>query len=176
MKQFIKAATFILLLGAFLSFFSCAKVKIPIVIPYTPSGFTIEITTPPAGGLNPAGKKDFNKAAIDNAVAQFLKDKNIAVANITAIDLTDLTAEIIGNTALDFGDIDSGVFNLGGSDVATVTKPPTGKKASYTIVKPNVLAILTASTTSYSLSITTNKPTPAATIQVKYSVNITYTL
>ena len=87
MKQFIKAATFILLTGAFLSFFSCAKIQIPIVIPYSPPNFTIEITTPTVGGTNPAGTKVFSKNAIDNAMLKFLKDKNISVGKIASIDL-----------------------------------------------------------------------------------------
>jgi hypothetical protein len=175
MKQFLKVATWVFLSGAFLPFFACDK-KLPVVvIPYTPSSFTVDITTPTVGGTNPAGTKVFAKDAIDNAVATFLKGKNIAVASITAIDITELSAEI-QNSALDFGDVTSSTFNLGGADVATFSGGVTGKKVTYKVVKPNVLAILTADKTSYSLSLTTNKATPAATVLVTYTVNISYSL
>jgi hypothetical protein len=172
MKQFIKFSTFAVLALTLFTITSCGK--IPIEIPYSPPGFTIEITVPTVGGTNPAGTKVFSKDQIDNAVTNFLKDKGVATTSISSIDLTSLTAEIGAGSTLDFGDVTSGAFNLGGVDVATITSPPAGKTASYKIINANVLTAMLAPKTSYSLSITTNKATPAATLTIKYGLKITY--
>jgi hypothetical protein len=172
MKQFIKFSTFAILTLALFTITSCGK--IPIEIPYSPTGFTIDITVPTVGGTNPAGTKVFSKDQIDNAVLTFLKDKNIATTSISSIDLTSLTAEIGAGSTLDFSDMTSAAFNLGGVDVAKLTNPPAGKTANYTITNSNVLSAMLAPKTSYSLSITTNKATPAATVTIKYGLKITY--
>jgi hypothetical protein len=172
MKQLIKFPIFAAFALAFFSVISCGK--IPIEVPYSPTGFVIELTTPTVGGTNPAGTKVFAKDQIDNAVTKFLTDKGISTTSISSIDLTSLTATIGAGSTLDFGDMTAGAFNLGGVDVATITNPPAGKTATYKITNANVLSAMLAPKTSYSLSVTTNKPTPAATITVNYGLKITY--
>ena len=168
MKQLLKISLFAVLVMSLFTFGTCDKLK-TVVLPYSGS-YVIDLTA------NPAGTKTFGKTDIDNAVAKLLKDKGISTTNVSAIELTSVTAEIPSTSTLDFGDVTSAAFNLGGSDVATVTSPPAGKTATQKIVKSNLLAILLADKTSYSLTITTNKATPAATVTVKYAVNISYTL
>lgn len=168
MKQLLKISLFAVVAMSLFTFGTCDNLK-TVVLPYSGS-FGVDLTA------SPAGTKSFGKADIDNAVATFLKDKGISTTNVTAIELTTVTAEIPSTSTLDFADMTSAVFNLGGNDVANITSPPAGKTATYKIIKADVLAILLAAKTSYSLTATTNKATPAATVTVKYAINISYKL
>ena len=166
MKQLLKISLFAVLTMSLFTFGTCKKAT--VVVPYTGT-FNVALTA------NPAGTKTFG-SSIDNAVVTFLKDKGIATTNVSSIELTGVVATIPSTSTLDFADLTSAVFNLGGTDVANITSPPAGKTATQKVIKTDLLAILLAAKTSYSLTVTTNKATPAETITVKYSVNIGYSL
>lgn len=166
MKQLLKITAFAVLT---MSLFTFGKCKNDLVIPYTGT-FNVDVTA------NPAGTKTFAKADIANAVATFLKDKNISTANVSSIELESVKAEIPATSTLDFADLTSASFSLGGTEVSTITSPPAGKTATQKVVKTDVKALLLADKTSYSLTVVTNKATPATTIVVKYTVNIGYSL
>ena len=167
MKQLLKISLFAVLTMSLFTFGTCKKAT--VVVPYTGT-FNIALTA------NPAGTKSFGQASIDNAVITFLKDKGISTTNVSSIELTSVVATIPSTSTLDFADLTSAVFNLGGTDVSSITAPPAGKTATQKVIKTDLLAILLAAKTSYSLTVTTNKATPAETVTVKYSVNIGYTL
>lgn len=169
MKQLLKMSLFAVLTMTLFTFGLCDDAK-TIILPYSGT-FTVNVTASAA-----AGTKTFEKTAIDNAVATFLKDKNISTTNVSSIELTSVTAEIPSTSTLDFADMTSAVFNLGGTDVANITNPPAGKTATQKVIKADVLALLLAEKTSYKLTVVTNKATPAADVVVKYAINIGYKL
>jgi hypothetical protein len=168
MKQLLKMTAFAVLA---MSLFTFGKCKNDLVIPYTGS-FDVVLTA------NPAGTKTFGKTDIENAVVKFLTDKKISTTNVSSIELESVVATIPAGSALDFSQLSSATFSLGGTDVAEIKTPPalSGKTLTQKVIKADVKAILLATKTSYGLSVTTNTATVAETVKVAYTVNIGYTL
>ena len=167
MKLLLKFSAFAILTMALFTFGTCKDTT--LVLPYSGS-FDVVLTA------NPAGTKTFSKDQITNAVVTFLTDKKISITNVSSIELTSVVATIPSTSTLDFGDLTSASFSLGGTEVANVTNPPAGKTLTEKVVKTNVKAELLANTLSYGLTLVTNKATPAETVKVNYSVNIGYSL
>ena len=167
MKQLLKFSTFAILTMALFTFATCKNPT--VVLPYSGS-FDVAVT---AGA---AGTKTFSKDQIANAVVTFLTDKKISTANVSSIELTSVVATIPATSTLDFGDMSSASFSLGGTEVANITSPPAGKSLTQKVIKTDVKAALLANTLSYGLTVVTNKATPAETVKVTYSVNIGYSL
>ncbi len=167
MKQLLKFSAFAILTMVLFTFGTCKNTT--LVLPYTGS-FDVVLTA------NPAGTKTFSKDQITNAVVTFLTDKKISITNVSSIELTSVVATIPSTSTLDFGDLTSASFSLGGTEVANVTSPPAGKTLTQKVIKADVKAALLANTLSYGLTVVTNKATPAETVKVTYSVNIGYSL
>lgn len=167
MKQLLKISAFTIVTMVLFTFATCKNTT--LVLPYSGS-FDVVLTA------NPAGTKTFSKDQITNAVVTFLTDKKISIANVSSIELTSVVATIPATSGLDFGDMDSASFSLGGTEVANVTKPPAGKSLTQKVIKTDVKAALLANTLSYALTVVTNKATPAETVKVTYAVNIGYSL
>ena len=167
MKQLLKFSAFAILTMALFAFATCKDTT--LVLPYSGS-FDVVLTA------NPAGTKTFSKDQITNAVVTFLTDKKIDISKVSSIELVSVVATIPSTSNLDFGDMTSASFGLGGTEVANITNPPAGKILTQKVIKADVKAALLANTLSYSLTVVTNKATPAETIKVTYSVNIGYSL
>ncbi len=167
MKQLLKISAFAIVTMVLFTFATCKNTT--LVLPYSGS-FDVVLTA------NPAGTKTFSKDQITNAVVTFLTDKKISIANVSSIELTSVVATIPATSGLDFGDMDSASFSLGGTEVANVTKPPAGKSLTQKVIKTDVKAALLANTLSYALTVVTNKATAAETVKVTYAVNIGYSL
>ena len=173
MKQLLKFSAFAVLTMALFTFATCKDAT--VVLPYTGS-FDVALSVTPPATTNPAGTKTFSKDQITNAVVTFLTDKKIDVSKVSSIELTSVVATIPATSTLDFGDMTSASFSLGGTEVANITSPPAGKSLTQKVIKTDVKAALLANTLSYGLTVVTNKATPAETIKVTYSVNIGYSL
>ncbi len=167
MKQLLKLSAFAMLTMVLFTFATCKDTT--VVLPYSGS-FDVVLTA------NPAGTKTFSKDQLTNAVVTFLTDKKISIDKVSSIQLESVVATIPATSTLDFGDMTSASFSLGGTEVANVTSPPAGKKLTQKVIKTDVKAALLANTLSYGLTIVTNKATPAETVKVTYSVNIGYAL
>lgn len=167
MKQLLKISAFAIMTMALFTFATCKNTT--VVLPYSGS-FDVVMTA------NPAGTKTFSKDQITNAVVTFLTDKKIDVSKVSSIELESVIATIPATSTLDFGDMESASFSLGGTEVANISKPPAGKKLTQKVIKTDVKAALLANTLSYGLTVVTNKATPAETVKVAYTVNIGYSL
>jgi hypothetical protein len=169
MKHFIKASYFVLVSMTVFLFSNCKEeLSIPIKVPYTGT-FSVDVTAAPGG------TKTFSKT-IDNSVKTFLSSKSIALDKISAVELNSLIAVIPPASDLDFGQLSSGSFNIGGIDVASISNPPAGKSATYKLDKTDVRVPLLEDKLVYSLTATTKQATVAATVTVTYAVTITYKL
>jgi hypothetical protein len=167
MKQLLKISAFAILAMSLFTFGTCKTTT--LVLPYTGT-FDVVLTA------NPAGTKTFSKDQIDNAVVKFLTDQKINVTNVSSIELVSVVATIPSTSALDFGQMNSASFSLGGSEVANITSPPAGKTLTQKVIKTDVKAALLADKMSYGLTVVTNVATVAETVKVTYKVNIGYSL